>query len=76
MTEDEYFDNFSGLDDRSFFSAFITEKVGSSPDWPQIKELVERKAAFFVRDIEEHPPIGFGMATTVKNYSKVGTLMK
>jgi len=70
LGEDEYFEQFWGLDDRSFFSAYLTEKTGESPHWPHIKELVDQKNEHYLADIESNPPLGFSMLTIVRTFAR------
>lgn len=66
FTPEEYFSRYLGLDDPSFFTAFLSRIRGEPPGDAEIERMVQAKAAAYWQELEQGLPLFAGVAPLVR----------
>ncbi|MEM1203485.1 MAG: HAD family phosphatase [Acidobacteriota bacterium] len=75
LTEEEYYEKYLGLADRTAFGA-ILEHFGHGPDPARLARLVARKASYYRTEIREHGfPVFAGAAELVRGAHDAGWML-
>lgn len=75
LSNEEYYQRYLGLDDRSCFAAVLTE-TGGQPTVPRLMRLIARKAAYYQERIRERGyPLFPGAVELVREVAAAGRML-